>query len=1415
MNELLDLLNRLPRPLKYLGIVFLLTPMVYVITRLLGVEKYWWVFVLGLLLIAVLLSLLNLAVASREKSQARAFEGELRRDAQKGGASREEVKQALGDLAAKWSEAVVQLKQAGLDVYSLPWYLLIGEPQSGKSTTLKNSGLEFPVGADALSGAGGTRNCDWWFANEAVILDTAGRFTFQEESAPDQAEWSSFLKLLHKYRKYCPINGVLVVIPCTSLLEDSTEEQERKATNIRQKLLHVQRVLEIRFPVFILVTKADRVLGFSEFFLKLDPIDQQQLFGWSSTEGPSKPYDPESFDGIYEQIANRLYRLRLKFLGDEENPAQADKLYVFPEEFRALKAPLANYFKAIFQRTRFDEPFAFRGFYFSSGVQQGRPIAQASRDLLDTPGGAAEGALEDLESIFKKSRAFFIRHFYEKKVFPEQGLITRTAASEARQKKVLWLVRGLGIFVVLLFLGGMFPAYRSLQGVLNPIRRSVKEARACVEKGCSVAESYRIASDLQAERENALKHRFWFVLFLRGTQGNELLTTLGAVQRKIYLGGVVQPLLADTEARMAALDWATFTPQYKVFRSALDAMLAWKAIKAHAEADGAPVARPEDLKVLEIIEFDRKAKGVKGGEKSAEIDAWISGLQASDDRPNRNLEGAIKFGGELDIAIPDPAQPIAKYEEFWTVRNLARWDWTLIDGLKKYADLYAEMSQTPHAEPPRYLSDAVAKGRLFKANYEATTKHMGTARPGETGFPGASPEQWKGFLRKDYADLIRWKPVAPVKIGDKQRDDLLTALDGDFEQLERQRSAYGYLLLDPSQPKKPAWSKPAETLGGLLVALTGYADLEAFAASEDGKPLSTLASSTDATENARKIDEWRKRQETEADQIVGRGSTLVTGVPEQFAWNDRRPFVVQTTQLALLWRMLPSAGQFFKGALVDQCQGESCYQPALAVPMINSASLIVASASKQQAAKSFDDPAVSAAMKEVWGPEATYLRNYIERMAGHAGGGGAGFVFPAAAASAGSWPAFQSAIRAWQPQGGGAASVAGDASGQLTAAQFQQFAAQNTFLHDVYEEYRSRIERPRAAAANVTIAPELLEAANTFRAAVTVLSDQPLPAWRQLARAEGGTSLKQYKVFSDNPRLRLNLTAQRMNREIEDHGAHLIRDAIKPQYAQKEPAVWSRLSACCLGKFPLINELELKVERERFANGTVYSRAGGAGTGQATYRVDLPTMAMADISGVVVELGALATEFALDPIFAGEAPEFDFVGENRPILAVAGLWERFLYGPPAPTGAGQPREHHIEIRLIDRPVAPGTVFMGDQVSQVTLFDRSTIFRPSTDVKSGHTPPPYVWRLGSADSSLNVIGKNEDVKKGWTGVLEVTGGPLKLFDYILSTSEERTPTQDRHIWDIRVEIPDAERANGRLQGVFELKIDEPLPGVIPR
>ena len=106
-------------------------------------------------------------------------------------------------LSKRFDEALQALKtrRNGAGLYDLPWYMIIGPPGAGKTTVLVNSGLNFPLaqkfGKEALRGVGGTRSCDWWFTDQAVLLDTAGRYTTQDSNqAADAAGWTAFLQLL-------------------------------------------------------------------------------------------------------------------------------------------------------------------------------------------------------------------------------------------------------------------------------------------------------------------------------------------------------------------------------------------------------------------------------------------------------------------------------------------------------------------------------------------------------------------------------------------------------------------------------------------------------------------------------------------------------------------------------------------------------------------------------------------------------------------------------------------------------------------------------------------------------------------------------------------------------------------------------------------------------------------------------------------------------------------------------------------------------------------------------------------------------------------------------------------------------------------------------------------------------------------
>ena len=162
----------------------------------------------------------------------------------------------LDSLRRSFQAGVDKFKAAGKDLYSLPWYVLVGQPGSGKTEAIRHSAIGFPPGLqDQLQGAGGTINMNWWFTNHAIILDTAGRLMFEEVAPGGTSEWQEFLKLLRTSRPNCPINGMLLVIPAESLLKDTADVIAKSAGKIAQQLDMIQRTLGVRFPVFVLITK--------------------------------------------------------------------------------------------------------------------------------------------------------------------------------------------------------------------------------------------------------------------------------------------------------------------------------------------------------------------------------------------------------------------------------------------------------------------------------------------------------------------------------------------------------------------------------------------------------------------------------------------------------------------------------------------------------------------------------------------------------------------------------------------------------------------------------------------------------------------------------------------------------------------------------------------------------------------------------------------------------------------------------------------------------------------------------------------------------------------------------------------------------------------------------------------------------
>ncbi|WP_292492805.1 type VI secretion system membrane subunit TssM [Mesorhizobium sp.] len=370
-------------------------------------------------------------------------------------------------LEARMSEAIATLKQSSGKrnfLYDIPWYIIIGPPGAGKTTALVNSGLKFPLAgsgtAQPVAGVGGTRSCDWWFTDDAVLIDTAGRYTTQESDAKrDKASWLAFLGLLKKHRTSQPINGVILAISLADLIGLDDQQLEAHVTEIRSRLRELHETLKIQFPVYLLFTKADLIAGFMDYFGDFDEVRRQKVWGatFQTTDRNRNMVGeaPAEFDALARQLAEEL----ADRLQDEADPVARIAIFGFPAQFGALRARIMRFVTSLFDPSRSQVNVSLRGFYFSSGTQEGTPIDQVLGAIGRSFGGASQAHLSGT------GRSFFLHDLLAKVIFPEAGWVSFDRAAERRARLARFgglAAVGLAALAALGVLGLSFSANKSL-----------------------------------------------------------------------------------------------------------------------------------------------------------------------------------------------------------------------------------------------------------------------------------------------------------------------------------------------------------------------------------------------------------------------------------------------------------------------------------------------------------------------------------------------------------------------------------------------------------------------------------------------------------------------------------------------------------------------------------------------------------------------------------------------------------------------------------------------------------------------------------------------------------------------------------------------------------------------------------------
>jgi type VI secretion system protein ImpL len=538
-------------------------------------------------------------------------------------------------LRERFEEATATLKQkrkSGQSLYELPWYVIIGAPGSGKTTALVNSGLKFPLearGGRALKGVGGTRNCDWWFAEEAVFLDTAGRYTTQDSDAASDSEgWAEFLSLLRKYRKRRPINGVILTISAQDLMLQSEAKREEQVEAARRRLVELNRELRIQMPVYLMVTKCDLVAGFTEYF------DDLSLEGRAQVWGVTFPYEhtlsgdaAQTFSAEFDDLMERLNQRVLGRVEEDREVKRRTRVFAFPQQMAALREPLVAFVGDVFGSSRFDQQILLRGVYLTSGTQEGTPIDR----LMGAIGRGFGLTSEAVAPTSGRGKAYFVERLLKEVLIGESGL-----AGLDRRGEVAKAAMHLGAYaavalITVLGLAAFTVSHQRNRAYLD----SVGETLAAFEKvppAPPSATPERIATRLEAVRllsESANQHQSGAPFSMRWGlyQGN----AIGNAARDAYMREVDSVLLPHVATRF----------RQRVIEQSKDPEALYDALKAYLMLSDSEHLDPPFLEERADVEWGGTTGQSRGPGTVTLATHFKNRLAVADPLPPLPLDAAV------------------------------------------------------------------------------------------------------------------------------------------------------------------------------------------------------------------------------------------------------------------------------------------------------------------------------------------------------------------------------------------------------------------------------------------------------------------------------------------------------------------------------------------------------------------------------------------------------------------------------------------------------------------------------------------------------------------------------------------------------------------------------------------------------
>lgn len=424
-------------------------------------------------LIIILLMILFKKEETKEVIREKIAEKEIQKEYKK------VIDKKIKSLKQKFNDAIKILRKSSLykfkSKYELPWYLVIGEKNEGKTTFIEYSGLNFPINHEDRYENEDEEFFKWYFAEHAVFVDLPGNYVNQKQNPEDPIIWNYFLKFFIKRRWRRPINGIILSISVETLLEKNVKELDNLAKNLRDRFDELSKAFMSSIPIYLVITKSDKIEGFNEYFNSINADEKDEIFGITFNQ---ENINDSIVKTEFENLLKRLNSSLLDKIHFEWDGLNKGKIFLFGEKISELFVKTSLFIDMCFSQTRYRKSLMLRGVYFTSVINNFKNKEQ--------------------------KESFFIKNLLSNIIFPESEIIKIDDNYKKRIRRNQIVTYLISILFIIIFSFSMINGFIKMNDNLSLLEKDYQEYLN-IKKSISPVNDFKESINLFSSLENIKK----------------------------------------------------------------------------------------------------------------------------------------------------------------------------------------------------------------------------------------------------------------------------------------------------------------------------------------------------------------------------------------------------------------------------------------------------------------------------------------------------------------------------------------------------------------------------------------------------------------------------------------------------------------------------------------------------------------------------------------------------------------------------------------------------------------------------------------------------------------------------------------------------------------------------------------------